>query len=323
MSLFRFRRAPARPGVSNGISPSAEGAIPPPSAHRSLMLSIVLTVFNGADLLGRQLEAVALQSYPHPWELVVVDNASTDDSAAIAQRFVDRIPNLRVVPEHRLRGRPFALNAGVFAARGDRILLLDHDDEVGEGWLPAMAAALDQHALIAARMDHVKLNPPHLQWNQQDSELQRLWFPPYLPHAAGATLGFRRTVFEQLGGFDTSLRVLQDTDFCIRAQLEGIHLELVPDAVLHYRRRSGVADHYAQSRGYARECAMLARYYADYARPSDGTWRWYHAFAREWIHLAREASHPRDEAQRYAFAWRLGRQVGRLQGLLLNHGIPV
>jgi glycosyltransferase involved in cell wall biosynthesis len=287
------------------------------------MLSIVLTVFNGADLLGRQLEAVALQSYPHPWELVVVDNASTDNSAAIAQSFADRIPNLRVVPEHRLRGRPFALNTGVLAARGDRILLLDHDDEVGEGWLPAMAAALEQHAFVAARMEHTKLNPPHLQWKQQVTDLPRLWFPPYLPNAAGATLGFRRTVFDQLGGFDTTLRVLQDTDFCIRAQLEGIGIELVLDAPLHYRRRSGLAAHYAQSRGYARECAILARNYAHYARPTDRLWPWYRAFVREWIRLAREASHPRNESEQYVFAWRLGRQVGRLQGVLFDHGIPV
>lgn len=286
------------------------------------MVSIVLTVFNGAELLGRQLEAVARQSCSQPWELVVVDNGSTDDSAAIAARFSGRIPHLRVIHEHR-RGRPFALNAGVYAARGDGILLLDHDDEVGEGWLPAMAAGLEQHAFVAARMEHTKLNPPHLQWKQQVAELPRLWFPPYLPHAAGATIGFQRAVFERLGGFDTSLRVLQDTDFCIRAQLTGVRLALIPDAPLYYRRRTHSADHYRQSRDYARECAILARYYADYAPPGDSGWRWYRAFVREWIRLAREASRRRDEAQQYAFAWRLGRQVGRLQGMMLNRGIPV
>lgn len=290
------------------------------------MLSIVITVYNGAETLTVQLEALAKQHCHEPWEIVLVDNASSDDSAAIARSFLPRIPNLRIVDEFKLRGRAHALNTGIQAARGHSILTTDQDDEVGEGWLPAMATALQEHEFVASQMDHTRLNPPWLHWKQQVTTLPQLWFPPHIPYAAGTSTGFHRSVYERVGPFDPTLRFLQDTDFEIRAHLLGIPVQFAPEAVLHYRRRTELKDHYEQARNYSRECTILARRYMHTARETHGApklLRLYKSFVRTWAKLALEAPRRRTPPQHYDYVWRLGRQVGRLQGVLFDRGIPV
>lgn len=284
------------------------------------MISVVITVYNGASTLGVQLEALAAQEYAGPWEVVIVDNGSSDNSVEVANRFAGRLPNLRIVPEFKLRGRPFALNAGVRASRGKSILMTDQDDEVGRGWLAAMADALRHHDLVGCSVDHQKLNPPGLQWSLQETELPQLWFPPYLPYASGTSLGFRRAVYDRVQKFDETFAFVQDTDFCIRAQLAGFRLEFVPGAVLHYRRRTALKDHYRQARNYARESATLAkRYWPTTAKTAPVLKH----FWREWITMARSVRKIKSRPQLLGLMWHLGRQVGRLQGMVFDRGIPV
>jgi GT2 family glycosyltransferase len=284
------------------------------------MISVVITVYNGADTLGVQLSALAAQDCQEPWELVLIDNGSTDHSVEVAKGFQGRIPTLRIVDETAQRGRPFALNAGVRAARGEAILMTDQDDEVAPGWLAAMGQALKRHDFVGCSVDHTKLNPPPLHWEQQRSELPRMWFPPYLTYASGTSLGFTRAVSETVGKFDETLKFVQDMDFCIRAQQQGFPLSFVPNAVLHYRRRTAFKDHYQQARNYARESAILAK---RYWRRTDRTLPVFKDFIKEWINVAKLSRRVRTEHQQYDFTWRLGRQVGRFEGWCKHQGIPV
>ena len=286
----------------------------------SIRTSVVLPCFNGGPLLRVQLDALAAQVHEGSWELVFVDNGSTDGSADMARGFAARIPNLRVVDASAERGQPYALNTGIRAARGSRILLCDADDEVAPGWLTAMVAALERHVLVAARVDHRRLNPPWLQWDQQSHTLPSLWYYPHVAYAAGATLGFRRTLFDEIGPFDPELPYLHDTEFCIQAQLRGVSIVLVPDAVVHYRRRASLKAHFRQSRNYALYNTILARRHlrdpADAGPHARG-------FLRDWLTLLRLLPRSRPLPTRYELTWMLGRQLGRMEGYLKRNGVPV
>jgi glycosyltransferase involved in cell wall biosynthesis len=284
-------------------------------------LSVVIACYNGAKTLPVQLEALSTQEWSRPWEVVLADNGSTDGSAEIARGYMKKLPNLRVVDASARQGPAFALNTGVRASWGTSIARPDADDEVAPGWLAGMGEALLQHDLVACSMDLVKLNPPWLQWPVQTTELQHLWYPPFLPHAGGTTLGFKRTLYDDLGGFDERLRCLQDTDFCIRAQLKGIPLTFVNTAVLHYRRRSTLRAHYSQARNYAEYNAIFAKRY--FPRDKSAS-EYYKAFFREWVKLARDIRWSCSVNEcRFVWFWRLGSQVGRLRGLVKHGGIPV
>jgi len=222
-------------------------------AADDVVVSVVMACRNAERHLPVQLEAIAAQVCEEPWELVVSDNGSTDRSVAIVESFRHRLPRLVVVDSSARRGPAAARNAGVEAASGSIIVFCDADDEVAPGWLAAMARALAGTGLAAARLEHLRLNEPWTvpQRNPQVGLLQT--DPPFLPYTFCAALGVRREVHQALGGFDeTYLDGGEDRDYCYRAQLSGVPLVLVDDAVVHYRHRTRALEMYRQARGYAR-----------------------------------------------------------------------
>lgn len=285
-----------------------------------MKISVVLPCLNGMPYLRTQLEALARQRWIPGWELVFVDNGSTDGSAELARGYASRIPEVRVVDASARTGQPFALNVGIRAARGDAVVFTDADDEVDDGWLEAMGRALEEHEIVACRTDGVRHNAPAFRRTSQETGLQKLWYPPFTEHAGGGTLGAHGFVFERIGDFDEDLPYLHDTDLCIRARLAGLKIHFVPDAVLHVRNRSTAAGLYRQSRNWAEYNAILARKYWQPDARSSTYWK---TFLRDWLrmgHLVRNLR--RTDASKW-FARQLGRQIGRIKGVLMHRGVPV
>jgi len=107
--------------------------------------SIVICTHNRADSLERTLLGIFGMSLPAgcEWELIVVDNLSTDQTVDVCQKYEALIP-LRYLREDR-QGKSYALNSGLAAARADLILLTDDDVDVDPGWASAMLAAANTH----------------------------------------------------------------------------------------------------------------------------------------------------------------------------------
>ena len=115
------------------------------SGDRPLDLTVAICTWNRAPLLRRTLESIAAVDVPtgHTWELLVVDNASTDDTPRTLAAFRDRLP-LRVVHEPR-PGVSNARNTAVDAARGEVIVWTDDDVLVDRAWLRAYDEAITAH----------------------------------------------------------------------------------------------------------------------------------------------------------------------------------
>jgi GT2 family glycosyltransferase len=194
-------------------------------------VSVVIPVLNGARWLASQLEALRLDS-AQPFETVVADNGSTDDSVAVARSFA-REMTVIVADASERQSHGFARNVGAAKATGDYLLFLDADDVIAPGYVSAMASALDGAELVAARMDGNKLNAD---WRRQARVLPQTDGLPggSVPWAYGGTLGMRRSILDRLGGFDEQFSA-EDVDFGYRAHKSGVDLRFVRDAVLHYR----------------------------------------------------------------------------------------
>jgi glycosyltransferase involved in cell wall biosynthesis len=285
-----------------------------------MKLSVIIPCYNAEATLGIQLDALAGQHWSQPWEIILSDNRSTDNSRRIAESYRDRLPTLRIVDASARQGQPHALNVGIRAAVGESVALCDADDEVAPGWVAAMGQALSNAEFVACRLDTQKLNPSWLCGHEQEKGLQQIWYPPWLPHAGGGTLGFRKSLFEVVGQFDDDLPYLHDTDFCFRAQMSGYKLQFVPDAVLHVRGRDSLFGHYNQSRNYAEYNVILAkRYWVD----NESSREFYVRFVADWLRLFRHPLILRTRRGQFAWIWQYGRQVGRLKGLLGCNGVPV
>jgi GT2 family glycosyltransferase len=226
-------------------------------------ISVVLPCRNAAPFLPDQLEALARQRWTERWELVISDNGCTDRTLEIVEDFRHRFHRVVIVDSSETPGPAAARNSGVRAAGADRILFCDADDQVGDGWLAAMAAALEVHPFVAARLEHGLLNAwPDLRPRPtQPGLLQSL--PPYrVPYMMSCALGVRRSVHEKIGGFNEEYRdSSEDRDYCYRAQLAGFPLTLVPEAVVHYRHRETLRESFRQARGYGRGHVQMYRDY--------------------------------------------------------------
>jgi glycosyltransferase involved in cell wall biosynthesis len=241
-----------------------------------MKLSIILPCFNGASTIAVQLEALTRQRWAGEWEVVVVNNGSTDGSMAIVEGYRARLPSLTIVEAHDFsgprRGVTHSYTVGFAAARGDAFLLCEADDEVGDGWLAGLASALQTHEFVAAALEYERLNPSWLVpkgWRQQDAGvgLSTISSPLHLPYGSGCSLGLRREVYERVGPIDEGCGASWDTDYCWRANLLGIALHFEPSAVIHYRLRDAFGDSYRQGKSWAKAHLVLNRKYGP--APSD------------------------------------------------------
>ncbi|WP_347275223.1 glycosyltransferase [Candidatus Kuenenia sp.] len=282
-----------------------------------MKLSVIIPCYNASATIADQLEALANQQWSEQWEVVVSDNGSTDNSMEIVKQYQNRLPYLRIVDASARRGQPYALNVGIQAATGESLALCDADDEVAPGWLIAMGEALSKYDFVACRIDIDKLNAPWVRKNRkspQQDGIQKYDYPPYLPHAGGGTIGFKRWLYDAIGCFEESFPLLHDTDFCWKAQLKGLELHFVPDAAMHVRLRDTIKGIYRQARGYGEYNVKIYKKYLPLGMPKlswkQGVFSW-KAFI---MHFMKSIPRIRDKGDLAYWAWQFGWYIGRLKG---------
>lgn len=291
------------------------------------MISIILKVYNGEDTLAEALDSLVPQCVGHECEIILSDNGSTDRTREIFTEYSRRFAGvpMRIIDASQRRNKSYALNTGIREAQGERLLFLDADDTVAPGWLEAMARALVSAPLVAARIDAGPLNPEWIHAirpNSQDRGLDTLSQEPFCVHAGGATLGFHRHVFEAVGDFDETMKCLEDTDFCIRAHLQGFTIAFVPNAVYNYRYRHTLEGIQSQARDYAQYLTLLRKRYAN--NSSLFVLRPWLSLGLEFIHLGAEAAGAgeRTLVDAARFHQRLGAAKGELIGALAYRVAP-
>lgn len=191
------------------------------------LVSVVIPTFNRQRTLPRSIRSVLQQEYAN-LELIVVDDASTDDTAAVMATFND--PRLRYIRLERNQGAATARNHGVLAARGEFIAFQDSDDEWLAGKLEKQVAAAVASGPGDVAVFHVKVvygrdearvyGPgrvccvPRLSEEEQGGDFVAITHRRNL--ISPQTLLFSRSVVEKSGLFDPLLRNNEDWDFALR-----------------------------------------------------------------------------------------------------------
>lgn len=275
-------------------------------------ISVLLPCRNGAATIGAQLEALARQEATVPWELIVADNGSSDETLTIVERYGERFETLRVVQATDGAGIPYVCNVAARHAEGEALLVCNDDDVMADGWLPAMGRALADHEVVAGRLEHEQLNEPwalEVRGRPQEDGLPCWGFGTHLPFGFGCTLGIRRELHEAIGGFDeTMFPAGEDVDYCWRAQYAGAALQFVPDAVMHYRARATFGELYRQSRNYGIADVLLYKKHRPLGLPEIP-----HRLrrgVRGWLGIGKRLLGASSKAGRGLLVWQLGRQIG-------------
>lgn len=201
------------------------------------LISLVLPTFNRCQLVGRAIESVLAQSY-RDFELVVIDDASTDDTRERIRTLADaRIVALR--HEHG-RGAGAARNTGIRHARGRWITFLDDDDELLPSSLQKIAAFVVQRDGEIdftwggiERWPHPAGSDPYLVWPSEPADALA-----HLKAGTGYALTVRRRALELLEGFDESLAAGVDFDFLIRLGQRCVGAP-IPDVLVRVHQHPG------------------------------------------------------------------------------------
>jgi glycosyltransferase involved in cell wall biosynthesis len=218
------------------------------------LVSVVVPVHNGERHLGEALESIRRQDY-RPLEVLIVDDGSTDGSAAVCRSF----PECRYIYQENA-GVAAARNAGIAAAHGDFIAFLDQDDTWAPRKLSLQMATLLANPEAGFALGGAKgvleegLDWPH--WVRKDSAINgELIFLP-------GTWLVRRNIFERIGGFDSRYTMACDTDWLVRAKQAGIERVLVPEVVLFWRihgKNNSYQDRVGRDEGFKVVQAAIAR----------------------------------------------------------------
>jgi glycosyltransferase involved in cell wall biosynthesis len=198
------------------------------------LVSVVLPTYKRAHLLAQAIRSVLDQTYPN-LELIVVDDNSPDDTAAVVQSFDDsRIRYVKNDPNLKL---PRALNRGFSLARGDYLTWTSDDNLLAKNAIEQMAKRLK-----AGDCDFVYAD--YYMFSEQDSEGHPLdvhhdKLPGKLQLEKGNHIGacfmYTRRVYEEIGEYDPELFLVEDYDYFIRAS-KRFHFCHIPEALYYFRR---------------------------------------------------------------------------------------
>jgi len=238
---------------SAGAAPA--GMWPAPCA------SVIIVNYNGDATLERCLRSLCADG--GDYELIVVDNASTDGSADMVERDFAQV---RLIRADANIGFGEGNNLGVRAATGQFLAFLNPDTVVEPGWLAALIAPLEADPLIGLTTARVLLLDDPQRINTCGNEMHytgltlcrgmgakrgALAEPADVDAVSGAAFAIRRDLYEALGGFDGSFFLyMEDADLSLRARLAGYRCRYVPAAVVYhaYTLRFGPRKTYYQER---------------------------------------------------------------------------
>jgi GT2 family glycosyltransferase len=230
--------------------------VPFPRTNTWPLVSVVVCSYNGSRTIGECLDGIARLEYPN-YETIVVDNGSTDETAAIAAAR----PKVRLIRTSQT-GLGDARNVGLAAARGEIVAYIDDDATPDRNWLTYLVHTLQTTDFVAVGGPNVPPlggdfvarcvgespgNPVHVLTTDTEAE-----------HIPGCNMAFRRQFLEEVGGFDPRYRAAgDDVDACWRVRAKGGSIGFNPGAMVWHRPRGTIGAFWRQQRGYGRAEALL------------------------------------------------------------------
>jgi len=222
-------------------------------------VSVVVCNYNGAETLDETLRSLVALDYPD-YEVIYVDDGSTDDSLAIARRHE---PAIRVIAQEN-KGLSAARNVGAEAATGEIVAYIDSDAYADPDWLTFLALAFESG-------DYSAVGGPNLTPVSDGLTAQFIAMCPGNPtcvlkdnvdadHIAGVNMAFKRAALARVGGFDPVHRKAgDDVDVCWRIEDAGMKIAYSPAAIVWHHRRPSIRRYLEQQLGYGEAENQLER----------------------------------------------------------------
>jgi hypothetical protein len=213
-------------------------------------VSFVVPVHNGAAHLSETLASIASQADGRPMEIIVVEDASRDESAALLRSLGQKYP-LTVVAGPG-RGAAAAVNAGIRAASHPIICQVDQDVVLERRWMATLVAVLDDSAVAAVQGRYVTDANASFFARVMGLDLEQRYesVGPHPDQVCTGNTAYRASALHTVGLLDESLGYGYDNDLSYRLQAAGYGLVFCRDARSHHRWRDGLRGYLLQQYGF-------------------------------------------------------------------------
>ncbi|RMG24263.1 MAG: glycosyltransferase, partial [Methanobacteriota archaeon] len=235
------------PGVEQTQQPGTE-AKKETVAVEAPLTSIVILTYNQLHRTRECLESIVKHTR-EPYEVIVVDNGSSDGTVDYLRNWTKKHRNFRAIFNKTNKGFAAGNNQGIKKAKGDYIVLLNNDVVVSENWLEGMRKAFDKSpavGLVGPMTNYISGHQLEPAANYQSLKEFEVFTREYsLAHKnqyvetfrlVGFCLMIKREVIDKIGLLDESFGLgnFEDDDFCLRASLEGYQLVIAREVFVHH-----------------------------------------------------------------------------------------
>ena len=209
------------------------------------LVSVIMTAYNCEAHVGEAVRSVLAQTY-QDWELIVVDDASTDCTAEIVREFANSDARIRLLHNERNVGPPVSRNRGIATARGEFVAILDNDDvALPERFALSVAALREKPDLGLVGGTSWSINDesmiaghPHPKKSQDDAGAHRRVFEQCRIPFGHSSYMIRMSVLRQLNGYDEFFRYCADLDLILRVSACS-RIGFVPEPLVMIRHHAG------------------------------------------------------------------------------------
>ena len=195
------------------------------------MISIILPVYNGELYLAEAIDSILLQTYSD-WELILVNDCSTDRTAEICREYADRDSRIRILTNEVNLRLPKSLNRGFAASHGDYLTWTSDDNLYEKDALQILLQEIEKgYDFVYTDMTYIDANGEVLP-NKKDNI--SIW----QGNCVGASFLYRRTVYEKVGNYSTLMFLVEDYDYWLRVA-RYFRLHYCPKRIYRYREHGG------------------------------------------------------------------------------------
>lgn len=224
-----------------------------------MLISIIVPAYNAAHTLAPCLAALEKQTIPRDqYEVIVVDDGSTDNTAALAAR-----PGIHLIRCRQNRGAAAARNRGLEAARGDIVCFTDADCEPAPDWLEELTRPLRHNPAIMGTKGVYTTRQRHLVARfvqiEYEDKYEGMAGQARIDFIDTYSAAYRRQLFTDFGGFDETIFYVEDQEFSFRLAAHGCWLAFQPTAVVAHR-------HSQSLRAYGRKKYWIGYWKARFIR---------------------------------------------------------
>lgn len=207
------------------------------------MISIVIPIYNGKDEIGHALEALLSQDYDGKKEIIVVDDGSVDGTAEVVKKY----KGITYLPQAH-QGPAVARNRGAKKAQGEIILFTDADCVPKKNWIAEMIRPFKDRNIVGVQGVY-KTRQTELMARFSQIEIEeryeRMGISQYIDFIGTYAAAYRKSIFDQFGGFDESFPTAsgEDAEFSYRLHAAGHKMVFNPSAIVYHQHPQTLA-HY-------------------------------------------------------------------------------